>query len=197
MAGGALAGLQLAGGAAAPGSPTRRRVAELARASARASAAPAAGAGREHVALYRGPWRGLVHERLIEHGARAVHGPGFFIGWETLAYMLFGMAALKIRLPPRRLGARRAIANGRWSASPSRIPAYALARLAADPRRLLGADAVHLRRSAATTPFRPLMIVAIAALDHPARPARGGWLVDADRGGRAAPPSPIISARRS
>ena len=41
-----------------------------------------------------GPWSGLVHDRLIERGAEPFSSLVFFV-WETLGYMLFGMAALK------------------------------------------------------------------------------------------------------
>ena len=53
-----------------------------------------------------GCWTGLVRDRLVERGAEPFVSLVFFV-WETLAYMLFGMAALKTGLltgqwPPER-----------------------------------------------------------------------------------------------
>ena len=49
----------------------------------------------DELALYRGAWLGLVRQRLIEHTLEPVHQLLFLFGPETLAYMLFGMAALR------------------------------------------------------------------------------------------------------
>jgi uncharacterized protein len=83
-------------------------------------------------------------------------------GWETLAYFLFGMAAL-----------RTGFLRGSWSAAAYRrtmligfgigIPAYAvLAWLLI--RDDFSVPMVFAVAMAATVPFRPLMIAAIAAL---------------------------------
>ena len=107
--------------------------------------------------------------------------------------MLFGMAALQDRLPHRRVGASRAIAGsaligfahrhsrlcrrspGCWSATASRC-------------RCCSASSM-----AATVPFRPLMVVAIAALIILADAARRlRWSTGSPP--PAARPSPIISA---
>ena len=128
----------------------------------------------DDLALGRGAWSGLVHERLIEQTLMPFMQVVFMLA-ETLAYMLFGMAALK-----------SGFFTGAWTPARYRkwlltgfaigIPAYAvLAWL------LLRADfapsAVFAFALAATTPFRPLMIVAIAALII-LLARRGGWLVE-------------------
>jgi hypothetical protein len=46
------------------------------------------------IALYLGPWTTLVHHQLTEKTFFPLAGL-FAFGWETLAYMLLGMAALK------------------------------------------------------------------------------------------------------
>src|ERR1044072_9453106 len=46
------------------------------------------------IALYQGPYAGLVHERLIEHLRKPFTGTPLFLA-ETLGYMVLGMAALK------------------------------------------------------------------------------------------------------
>jgi len=115
----------------------------------------------EKLALFRGDYGGLVEKRLIE-GASEPFVSTFLFGWETLAYMLFGMAALKT-----------GFFRGEWS--PARykrvavtglaiaIPAYAALAwiLARDGFTVPMVLAVVM---AATTPFRPVMVVAYAAL---------------------------------
>jgi len=113
------------------------------------------------LALFQGPYSGLVHLRLIEHGTNPLFGLLFF-GWETLAYMLFGMAALKSGL-----------FRGEWPVARYRkialtglliaVPVYAvLAWL------LIRADfsvpMIFVLSMAATVPFRPVMVLAYAAL---------------------------------
>lgn len=124
--------------------------------------------------LFLGSWDGLVHQRLVVQGLEPFTGIKFFIA-ETLAYMLFGMAALK-----------SGFFRGEWAVACYRkwaligfaiaIPAYAvLAWL------LIRADFsvpdVFTYSLAATTPFRPFMIVAIAATII-LLTRKGGWLVD-------------------
>ena len=128
----------------------------------------------ETIALHHGPWTGLVHERLVEHGLEPFAGLMFFLA-ETLAYMLFGMAALK-----------SGFLSGDWAAARYRrwalrcfaiaIPAYAVIAwllISAD----FSVEMVFTMVLFATTPVRPLMIVAIAAAII-LLTRRGGWLVD-------------------
>ena len=60
----------------------------------RSSARPAGRRIAEKLAHFLGPWSALVHDRLVVRGTEPFASILFF-GWETLAYMLFGMAALK------------------------------------------------------------------------------------------------------
>jgi uncharacterized protein len=115
----------------------------------------------EALALHLGSWEGLVRHRLIEEGLSPFTGVAMF-GWETLAYMLFGMAALK-----------SGFFRGEWSDAAYRkwlivgygigIPAYALLAW------IVTMDGFSVPMVMATvmsgaTAFRPLMIVATAAL---------------------------------
>jgi uncharacterized protein len=128
----------------------------------------------EALALHGGSWSGLVRHRLFEEGLAPFTGLLMF-GWETLGYMLFGMAALK-----------SGFLRGEWSEAAYRktiligfgigIPAYALFAW------LLTRDGFSVPMimtivMAATTPFRPLMIVATAALII-LLTRKGGALVD-------------------
>jgi uncharacterized protein len=113
------------------------------------------------LALHGGSWAGLVHHRLFVQGWTPFTGL-FMFGWETLGYMLFGMAALK-----------SGFFSGEWSGAAYRktlilgygigIPAYVLIAwlLTRDGFSVPMVMALVL---AATVPFRPLMIVATAAL---------------------------------
>ena len=128
----------------------------------------------EALALHRGSWTGLVNQRLFEDGLAPFTGL-FMFGWETLGYMLFGMAALK-----------SGFFGGEWSNAAYRktlligygigIPAYALMAwlLTRDGFSVPMIMAIVM---AATTPFRPLMIVATAALII-LLTRKGGALVD-------------------
>jgi uncharacterized protein len=96
-------------------------------------------------------------------------------GWETLAYMLFGMAALK-----------SGFLTGEWSDARYRkvaligfgvaVPAYAVlaAILFADNFSTVG---IYAYSFAGTVPFRPLMVAAYAALIIFLARNRG-WLVE-------------------
>ncbi|MEO5973332.1 MAG: DUF418 domain-containing protein [Sphingomicrobium sp.] len=126
----------------------------------------------QELALYRGSWSGLVGHQLTELTMPLIFTAVF--GWETLAYMLIGMAALKSGFLT---GAwpdasyRKAAAIGFGIA----VPAYGiLAALifAAE----FGEVALYAYSFAATVPFRPLMIIGYAALIILAT-RRGGWLV--------------------
>jgi uncharacterized protein len=126
-----------------------------------------------NLALYTGPCIDKVRERVVEHGLEPF-GSIFFFGWETLAYMLFGMAALKSGL-----------FRGEWPAARYRrivlvgfavaIPAYAA--LAWLLIRDGFTDRMVIAAFSATTPFRPVMVVAYAALIV-LLARHGGWLVD-------------------
>jgi uncharacterized protein len=116
---------------------------------------------QETLALYRGDWLGVVHHQVTKSTADPFIG-AFMFGWETLAYMLFGMAALK-----------NGFLTGSWEDARYRkvailgfgigIPAYAA--LAA----LLWRDGFTVPMvvtvvMAGTVFLRPLMLVATAAL---------------------------------
>ena len=115
----------------------------------------------DKLALFLGPYSELVELRLIKHWRTPFVGILVF-GWETLAYMLFGMAALKSGL-----------FRGEWPVARYRkfatiglciaIPTYALLAFvlvrAHFPIPLLFALSM-----AATVPFRPVMVIAYAAL---------------------------------
>jgi uncharacterized protein len=126
------------------------------------------------LALFRGDYGALVGYRLGEHALAPIEGLVLF-GWETLAYFLFGMVAL-----------RNGFLRGGWSDSAYRrtaligfgigIPVYALLAwaVARDGFSVPMQLAIQI---AATTPFRPLMFVATAALIILAT-RRGGALVE-------------------
>lgn len=129
---------------------------------------------KEIVALHLGPWTGLVREQLTENFT----DPLFFavlFGPETLAYMLFGMAGLK-----------SGFLTGDWSNEAYRkvalvclaigIPVYAFIgwMLFSDGFTVPGIFTWYMT---ATVPFRPLMVVAYAALIILATRG-GGWLVE-------------------
>jgi uncharacterized protein len=123
--------------------------------------APLAGPDLAHkLALFQGPYAGLVHKRLIENGLEPFGGVLFF-GWETLGYMLLGMAALK-----------SGFFRGDWPVARYRkvaligfgvgVPAYALMAWLLI-RSNFSVEMIFALSMGATTPFRPFMIVAIAA----------------------------------
>ncbi|MGQ0589424.1 MAG: DUF418 domain-containing protein [Sphingosinicella sp.] len=128
----------------------------------------------EAMSLHLGPWTGLVRNQLTEHGAEPFVGI-FFFGWETLAYMLFGMAALKT-----------GFFRGEWAAARYRkvaliglaitIPLYALLAWS-NWRAGFTMESTILYSMTATTPLRPIMVFAYAALIILAF-RNGGWLAD-------------------
>lgn len=115
----------------------------------------------ETVAIHRGGWWGIAVQRFADTGFLPLIAL-FQFGWETLAYMLFGMAGLK-----------SGMLTGSWPRSRYRkwlaigfgigIPAYAL--LAAYMVSS-GFDMMAVVTGVwfATVPFRPLMIMAWASL---------------------------------
>ncbi len=125
-------------------------------------------------ALYRGGYGEILVDRVRDQALGPVKGLALF-GWETLAYFLLGMAAL-----------RSGFLTGGWSAERYRktallgfgigIPAYALlawllARGGFSVPMLFGLS------MGATVPFRPIMVIATAALIILAT-RRGGALAD-------------------
>jgi len=129
---------------------------------------------RDIVALHLGPWSGIVHEQVTEN----LWDPLVFsllFGPETLAYMLFGMAALKSGFLTGDWAERRyeRVALIGFSVT---IPVYAFLcwRLFADGFTV---PSIFTWYMAATVPFRPLMVVAYAALIIDLT-RNGGWLVD-------------------
>ena len=115
----------------------------------------------ETLATYRGGYGGIVRERLAEHGIDPFKGLIMF-GWETLGYMLLGMAALKSGFLTG-AWSNRAYARVAAIGYAIGIPVYAgLAWLYADTGYTVQMTFAIVM--AATVPFRPLMILATAAL---------------------------------
>ena len=123
---------------------------------------PIAGAAlSEKMALFQGPWLGLVADRFEAHMLEPITGL-FMFGAETLAYMLFGMAGLKSGLM-----------RGQWDRARYRrvalitlgigIPVYALLAwgLYANGFTVPGVMAFAM---AATVPFRPIVVLGYACL---------------------------------
>ena len=137
-------------------------------------AVPSAAKLQEMMALYLGPWTGIVHEQVGEN----LGDPLFFsllFGPETLAYMLFGMAALKSGFLTGAWAERRyeRIALIGFGLT---IPAYAVlcVLLFRDGFTVPGIFTWYM---SATIPLRPVMVVAYAALIIDLT-RNGGWLVD-------------------
>ena len=137
-------------------------------------AVPSAAVLREEMALYLGPWSGIVEHQVTEKALVPVAFTVMF-GWETLAYMLFGMAALKT-----------GFLTGGWDNVRYRrtalicfgiaVPAYlALAALAYTDG--FSVPGLFTYAFAGSVPFRPVMVVGYAALII-LLTRRGGWLVD-------------------
>jgi uncharacterized protein len=122
---------------------------------------PSAQTIANELALYRGGYWDILTDRLHDQAIGPLKGLGLF-GWETLAYFLFGMAALK-----------NGFLRGEWSVDAYRrtaaigfgigIPAYAVLAwlIARDGFSVPMQFAILM---AATVPFRPLMVMATAAL---------------------------------
>jgi uncharacterized protein len=115
----------------------------------------------QELALYQGPYAGLVHERLIEDLGKPFTGTPLFLA-ETLGYMLLGMAALK-----------SGFFRGEWAMARYRkwalvclgigIPIYAALAIML-VRQGFATENIFLYSIGATTPVRPVMVVGIAAL---------------------------------
>ncbi len=113
------------------------------------------------MALFEGPWSGLIEDRLFRRWFEPFVSL-FMFGWETIAYMLFGMAALK-----------SGFFRGEWGMDKYRrialvgygigLPVYAvLAWLLISHQ--FAPEWIFAAAFAATVPFRPIMVVATAAL---------------------------------
>ena len=137
-------------------------------------AAPAGAALAENLALHRGAYGGLVGHRLLDLTFQPLVGTLMF-GFETLAYMLFGMAGLKSGFLA---GSWPAARYRKWALAGFAIgvPAYAgLAFLLV--RDDFSVPMLFVLWMAAATPFRPVLVVAIAA-SIVILTRRGGALVD-------------------
>ncbi|HEY6917281.1 MAG TPA: DUF418 domain-containing protein, partial [Allosphingosinicella sp.] len=128
----------------------------------------------EDLALHRGPYAGLVHDRMTERTNEPLNG-FLFIGAETIAYMLIGM-----------LGLRSGFLTGAWDRRRDRQVAFwgivlGGAGFAALAWAVLasGFDSavVAAAEFSGTELPRLLMIPGYAALVI-LLTAKGGWLVD-------------------
>jgi len=129
---------------------------------------------QEIVALHLGPWAGVVGAQVEEH----LWDPLIFsllFGPETLAYMLFGMAALKSGFLTGDWAERR-YERIAFIGLGLTIPVYAILcwLLFADGFTVTGIFTWYM---AATVPFRPVMVAAYAALII-ILTDQGGWLVE-------------------
>ncbi|MGZ8281661.1 MAG: DUF418 domain-containing protein [Allosphingosinicella sp.] len=113
------------------------------------------------LALFQGPWLGIVNDRLVEHTFQSFMSV-LFAGFETLAYMLLGMAALK-----------SGFFRGEWPVARYRkwaltclaiaVPVYALLAWLLI-RANFSVEMIFACSLGATTPFRPMMVIGYAAL---------------------------------
>lgn len=128
----------------------------------------------EAMALYQGPWTSLVHHQVTDKAFFPLVGT-FAFGWETLAYMLLGMAALKSGLLTGAWDNRR---YAKWLLVGLAIvlPCYLVA-LRFLFRSEFAAPVVFMWSFAAASLLRPVIVVAIACLIILAT-RRGGALVE-------------------
>lgn len=126
------------------------------------------------LSLYLGPWTGVVEHQLTDKLWFPLVGVLVF-GWETLAYMLLGMAALKTGLLSGAWEDRR---YRKWAlvCLAIALPVYLIA-LRFLFRSEWAVPAIFMWSFAATVPVRPLMVVAYACLII-LLTRRGGWLVE-------------------
>lgn len=126
----------------------------------------------QQVAIYRSDWWTIATNRFAENALSPLHGL-FQYGWETLAYMLFGMAAF-----------RSGMLTGQWQRDRYRrwvaigfgigVPAYTLLALWM-MRAEFALVPTTLASMVLTVPVRPLMVMGWASLIVLLmRP--GGWL---------------------
>ncbi|HEX8241141.1 MAG TPA: DUF418 domain-containing protein [Allosphingosinicella sp.] len=126
------------------------------------------------LALYRGDYAGILADRVRDQALGPLKGLSLF-GWETLAYFLLGMAALK-----------SGFLTGAWTRARYRkiallgfgigIPAYALLAWLL-VRDNFAVPTIFALSMAATVPLRPIMVIATASLIVLAT-GKGGALVD-------------------
>lgn len=137
-------------------------------------AAPSADALAETLATYRGGYGGILAQRLTDELTTPLISL-LLTGWETLGYMLFGMAALKTGFLTGAWsdGAYRRVAVAGFAIG---VPAYALMAWLLI-RDGFGLALLFALSNTATILLRPVMIVAIAALII-LLTRRGGTLVD-------------------
>lgn len=147
--------------AMAQATPADRELAETMTALKQGFGTPPASWIAEQVAIYRGHWWGIAVERFAE--ARFLPLAGLFqFGWETLAYMLFGMAGLKSGMLTGSWERRRYL---KWLAIGFGIGIQVYTALAAYMVSSgFSLMAVVTGVWVATVPFRPLMIMAWASL---------------------------------
>lgn len=123
--------------------------------------APPAAWITEQVALHRGSWWGIAVDRFADNKFMPLVGL-FQFGWETLAYMLFGMAGLKSGMLTGSWARARYI---KWIAIGFGIalPVYAALGIwvISQDFSLLSVTTAVMP---ATVPFRPLAIMAWASL---------------------------------
>ncbi len=128
----------------------------------------------EIVQIHRSGYGDILAYRFVEFAIIPLMQL-FFMGVETLAYMLFGMAAFRSGLLtgtwPARSYHRAALAGFGIA-----VPAYALLAWILVSRDF-SMEAVVAVNMAATVPFRPVMVLGYAALIV-LLTARGGGLVD-------------------
>ena len=134
-------------------------------------------------ALFRGSYAGLLEHRVTVQVFPPAQGL-FLFRWETIGYMLFGMAALKTGFL-RGTWARNAYARTAAVGFGLGIPVYALLAwlmIRAD----FHAATLFALWGAATVPMRPAMILATAALIILATRHRGALVARIAAAGRTA-----------
>jgi uncharacterized protein len=135
------------------------------------------------LALYLGSWGGIVEHQLTDKTFFPLVGV-FVFGWETLAYMALGMAALKSGLLTGGWEDRRYL---KWAlvCLAIALPVYLVA-LRFLFRSEWAVPAIFMWSFAATVPVRPLMVVAYACLIILATRSGGALVERIAAAGRAA-----------
>jgi uncharacterized protein len=136
-------------------------------------APPDAATLAQELSLYRGPWLGIVRDRLGEGWDGPLYQFGFGV-LETLGYMLLGMAGLKSGFLRGTWDDGRYRRIALWTLIVS-IPAYAIYAWA-EWRSGFDVSLFFFIFFAATNPFRLAMMAGYAALII-LLSRRGGWLV--------------------
>jgi uncharacterized protein len=137
----------------------------------------------EAIALYQGSWPALVHHQLTEKPFFPLAGV-FAMGWETLGYMLLGMAALKSGLLTGAWDNRH---YRRWAivCLAVSLPVYLVA-LRFLFRSEWAGPAVFLWAFAVPALVRPILVTAYACLIMLATRRRGALVDRIAAAGRAA-----------